>query len=198
MKTSYELRALAREQLKPRYWWVLLFVLIVAMVPSATSVAAVGFIIMGPLLVGQAYYLIDIIENNAKGDRLEFLFEGFKKSFLNSFIASLLAGIFIFLWSLLFIIPGIIKAFAYSMVPYIIAEEPEIDAVAAITKSRELMNGNKMRLFFLFASFIGWFILCLFTLGIGFLFLMPYIQMSVANFYIDIRGRKIVTAQIVE
>ena len=196
MKTSSELRALARQQLKPRLWWVILFVWIVAAVPSATSVAAVGFIILGPLLVGQSYYLIDIIENNAKGDRLEFLFEGFKKSFLNSFLASLLSSIFIFLWSLLFIIPGIIKAFAYSMVPYIIAEEPEIDAIEAITKSRELMNGNKLRLFTLYLSFIGWFILCLFTFGIGFIFLLPYVQMSIANFYLDIRGKKVVVAQI--
>ncbi len=198
MKTSFELRALAREQLTPRYWWVFLVVLIVAALPTATSIAAVGFVLAGPLLVGQSYYLLDVVENNAKGDRIEWLFEGFKKSFLSSFLAWLLSSIFVFLWSLLFIIPGIIKSLAYSMTQYIIAEEPEIDALVAIQKSQDLMRGNKMRLFGLYLSFIGWFILCLFTLGFGFFFLMPYIQMSVANFYVDIRGKKVVVAQMIE
>ncbi|MBU1142418.1 MAG: DUF975 family protein [Firmicutes bacterium] len=198
MKNSSEFRALARAQLKPRLWWVVLVVFIVAALPSASAVAAVGFVLAGPLLVGQSYYLLDIIENDAKGDRLEWLFEGFKKSFLNSFLAWLVSSIFVFLWSLLFIIPGIIKALAYSMAPYIISEEPNIDALAAIQKSQDMMKGNKMRLFSLYLSFIGWFILCIFTFGIGFIFLMPYVQMSVANFYLDIRGKKVVVAQIVE
>ena len=198
MKNSSEFRALARAQLKPRLWWVVLVVFIVAALPSASAVAAVGFVLAGPLLVGQSYYLLDIIENDAKGDRIEWLFEGFKKSFLNSFLAWLLSSIFVFLWSLLFIIPGIIKALAYSMAPYIISEEPDIDALAAIQKSMDMMRGNKMRLFSLYLSFIGWFILCIFTFGIGFIFLMPYVQMSVANFYLDIRGKKVVVAQIVE
>jgi uncharacterized membrane protein len=198
MKTSSEFRALARAQLSPRYWWVFLFVLIVSALPGATSMAAVGFVLAGPLLVSQSYYLLDVIENDAKGDRLEWLFEGFKKSFLNSFLAWLLSSIFVFLWSLLLVIPGIIKALAYSMTPYIISEEPNIDALAAIQKSQDMMRGNKMRLFSLYLSFIGWIILCILTAGIGFIFLMPYIQMSVANFYLDIRGKKVVVAQIEE
>ncbi len=198
MKNSSDFRALARAQLKPRLWWVVLVVFIVAALPGATSMAAVGFVLAGPLLVGQSYYLLDIIENDAKGDRLEWLFEGFKKSFLNSFLAWLLSSIFVFLWSLLLIIPGIIKSLAYSMAPYIIAEEPDIDALAAIQKSQDMMRGNKMRLFSLYLSFIGWFILSILTFGIGFIFLLPYVQMSVANFYLDIRGKKVVVAQIVE
>lgn len=196
--TSSEFRAQARAQLATRYWWVLLVCLIVVAVPGATSMAVVGFVLAGPLLVGQSYYLLDVIENNAKGDRIEWLLEGFKKSFLNSFLASLLSSVFIFLWSLLFIIPGIIKSLAYSMVPFIIAEEPEIDALEAIQKSQDMMRGNKTRLFTLYLSFIGWFILAILTMGIGMIFLYPYIQMSVANFYLDIRGKKVVTAQIEE
>jgi uncharacterized membrane protein len=76
------------------------------------------------------------------------------------------------------------------MTQYIIAEEPEIDALVAIQKSQDLMRGNKMRLFALYWSFLGWFILSILTFGIGFIFLAPYIQLTVANFYIEIRGKK--------
>ena len=106
--------------------------------------------------------------------------------------------VFVFLWSLLFFIPGIIKALAYSMYPYIIADNPEIDAMEALRQSEEMMRGNKTRLLALFVSFIGWFILCIFTAGIGLFFLMPYIQTSVANFYVDLRGPKVKYAEFTE
>ena len=194
MKSSRELRHQAWEQLRKSYWMVLVVTLIVTAVPTATSVAVVGFILMGPLLVGQAIYLIDMIETNSDGKKIELVIEGFKRSFVNSFIAILLTRIFIMLWSLLLIIPGIIKAYAYSMTPYIIAENPEVDAMKAIDMSQEMMRGHKMELFFLHLSFIGWFILSLFTLGVGLFFLIPYIQTSVANFYLELRGKKTVTA----
>jgi uncharacterized membrane protein len=190
MKNSYEFRKLAREQLKNSYWMLLLATFIVAAVPGATSMAIVGFVILGPLVVGESYLLLDVIDNNSKGDRLEFLFEGFKKSFLNSFLAELLSKLFIFLWSLLFIIPGVIKFFSYKMVPYIIAENPDIDAIAAITLSREMMNGHKFRLFKLYLSFIGWVLLSILTLGIGLILLLPYVKLSVANFYRELKPLK--------
>ena len=173
---------------------VFLVTLIVSLLPTASSVAIIGFILMGPLVVGQAIYLIDMIETNSDGKKIELVIEGFKRSFVNSFIAILLTRIFIMLWSLLLIIPGIIKAYAYSMTPYIIAENPEVDAMKAIDMSQEMMRGHKMELFFLHLSFIGWFILSLFTLGVGLFFLIPYIQTSVANFYLELRGKKTVTA----
>jgi uncharacterized membrane protein len=126
------------------------------------------------------------------------LIEGLKKSLVNSIVAGLLNMVFVFLWSLLFIIPGIIKALAYSMYPYIIADNPEIDAMEALRRSEEMMRGNKTRLLSLFISFIGWFILSMFTFGIGLFFLMPYIQTSVANFYVDLRGPKVKYAEFTE
>ena len=194
MKSSRELRHQAWEQLRKSYWMVFLVTLIVSLLPTASSVAIIGFILMGPLVVGQAIYLIDMIETNSDGKKIELVIEGFKRSFVNSFIAILLTRIFIMLWSLLLIIPGIIKAYAYSMTPYIIAENPEVDAMKAIDMSQEMMRGHKMELFFLHLSFIGWFILSLFTLGVGLFFLIPYIQTSVANFYLELRGKKTVTA----
>ena len=196
MKSSRELRHQAWEQLRKSYWMVLVVTLIVTAVPAATSVAVVGFILMGPRLVGQAIYLIDMIETGSEGKKIELVIEGFKRSFVNSFLAVLLTGIFTFLWSLLFIIPGIIKSLAYAMTPYIIAENPEIDAMKAIDMSQEMMKGHKMELFFLHLSFIGWYILGMITFGVGMFFILPYVQTAVANFYVELRGKKVVTAEI--
>jgi uncharacterized membrane protein len=196
MKSSKELRSLAWEQLRKSYWMVLVVTLIVVALPAGTSIGIIGFIIAGPLVVGQSIYLIDMIETNPEGKKIELLLEGFKKSFVNSLLAWLLTSIFTFLWSLLFIIPGIIKGLAYSMTPYILAENPEMDAMKAIDQSQEMMKGHKMDLFMLYLSFIGWFILTIFTFGVGMIFLMPYINTTVANFYLELRGKKVVTAEI--
>ncbi|MDY0294517.1 MAG: DUF975 family protein [Acholeplasmataceae bacterium] len=196
MKSSRELRHQAWDQLRKSYWMVFVVTLIVAALPAASSIAVVGFIIAGPLLVGQAIYLIDMVETNSDGKKIELVIEGFKKSFVNSFLAMLLVGVFTFLWSLLFIIPGIIKYYAYAMTPFIIAEDPEIDAMAAIAKSQEMMRGHKMELFILQFSFIGWYLLAALTFGVGFIFLLPYVKTAEANFYVELRGKKVVVAEI--
>lgn len=96
--------------------------------------------------------------------------------------------VFIFLWSLLFLIPGIIKTFSYAMTPYILEENPELSANQAIDRSRAMMKGHKFDLFYLWLSFIGWGILCMFTLGIGFLWLTPYMYTATASFYEDVKA----------
>ncbi len=188
--SSYELRLLARSQLKDRYWMVFVVTLIVTAISGASYPLIVGLIIVGPLTVGLSYYLLDIVDTNNKGDNYELLIQGFKNSLATSIVSNILVMVFIFLWSLLLIIPGIIKALSYSMTPYIIAEHPDIDAMAAIDKSKEMMHGNKARLFFMYLSFIGWLILCAFTFGIGLFFLIPYVKMTEANFYVELRGKK--------
>ena len=99
-----------------------------------------------------------------------------------------LMGLFLALWSLLLIIPGIVKAFSYAMTPYILEEHPELSANEAIDHSRAMMKGHKFDLFWLILSFIGWGILCLFTFGIGYLWLTPYMQTAVAAFYEDVKA----------
>ena len=99
-----------------------------------------------------------------------------------------LMGLFIALWSLLLVIPGIIKAFSYAMTPYILEENPELSANEAIDRSRAMMKGHKFDLFWLYLSFIGWAILCIFTLGIGYLWLIPYMQAAQASFYEDVKA----------
>ena len=99
----------------------------------------------------------------------------------------LLVGIFTFLWTMLLIIPGIIKSLAYSMTPFILKDYPELSANQAINLSMKMMEGRKFDLFYLYLSFIGWGILAIFTLGIGYLWLMPYMYTSTAAFYQNVK-----------
>ena len=100
----------------------------------------------------------------------------------------LLMTVLIFLWSLLFLIPGIIKAYSYSMTPYILEENPELGLSEAIHRSRMMMRGHKFDLLWLQLSFIGWFLICLLTAGIGFLWLSPYYHTAHAAFYEEVKA----------
>ena len=120
---------------------------------------------------------------------LENLFDGFRGGrYTRVFCALFLVQLFTFLWALLLIIPGIIKAFSYALTPYILLDEPELTARQAITRSCEIMQGRRWKLFCLYLSFIGWGILSLLTFGIGFLWLAPYMNASIAAFYEDARA----------
>ena len=105
-----------------------------------------------------------------------------------------LVSIFTFLWTWLLIIPGIIKAYSYSMTPYIVkdmvASGKQVSATDGINASKELMKGHKMALFIFDLSFLGWNILAAITCGIGYLWVTPYYQTAKANFYRHIAGDK--------
>jgi len=115
------------------------------------------------------------------------IFSGFNY-FANTLVTYLLMVLYILLWTLLLIIPGIIAALSYSMTFYILVDEPTIKAQEALDRSKKMMDGHKMKLFYLCLRFWGLAILCLFTLGIGFLWLIPYMQVTTACFYDDING----------
>jgi uncharacterized membrane protein len=104
------------------------------------------------------------------------------------FLTGLLMSVYIFLWSLLLIVPGIIKALSYAMTPYILRDHPELRYDAAIRESMRMMQGNKMKLFLLILSFIGWFILALIPFGLGLFLFLPYYRTSIAAFYEDLKG----------
>ncbi|MBO5186993.1 MAG: DUF975 family protein [Prevotella sp.] len=112
------------------------------------------------------------------------LFDGFKE-YGRIFITMLLQGIYTVLWTLLLIVPGIIKSFSYAMTPFVLKDNPGMSGNAAIEESMRIMDGKKMDLFMLYLSFIGWAILACLTLGIGFLFLIPYMETTLAHFYAD-------------
>ena len=114
------------------------------------------------------------------------LFDGFKQ-FGTAFLTSLLMTIFICLWLMLLIVPGIIAMLRYSMTYFVLAENPGMSALDAIRTSKQLMKGRKWKLFCLWWRFFGWMLLCILTCGIGFLWLMPYMTASYARFYDDVR-----------
>jgi len=145
----------------------------------------VSFIVGGPINFGLAAFFLKLVRKEQVAAFSD-LFSGFKYFFKN-FILNLLIIIFVFLWFLLLIIPGFIALLKYSMAFYIMHDHPEIGAIEAISKSKEMMDGNKLRLFSLWFSFLGWFIIGIFTFGIGFLYAMPYYHAAKANFYEDIK-----------
>ena len=99
----------------------------------------------------------------------------------------LLVVVFTFLWSLLFVIPGIVKGYSYALTPYILIDDPQISIRDAVRKSQRMMSGQKFNLFYLQLSFIGWWILSILTGGIGFLWLTPYFTTSMAALYRNLR-----------
>ena len=109
-------------------------------------------------------------------------------NYLHKVWGMLLMTIFIALWSLLLVVPGIIKAYSYAMTPFILEENPELSANEAIDRSRYMMRGHKFDLFWLQLSFIGWFFLCILTAGIGFLWLQPYYTTAQAAFYEEVKA----------
>jgi Predicted integral membrane protein len=123
-----------------------------------------------------------------RGIKLDFarLFDGFK-DYGRILGTMLLTTVYTFLWTLLLVIPGIMKSYSYAMTLFILKDYPELQYDAAIEKSMAMMSGHKMKMFLLDLSFIGWAILCCFTLGIGFLFLAPYVEASHAAFYEDLK-----------
>ena len=120
------------------------------------------------------------------------LFAPFKQ-YARTVGAVLLVFVYTLLWTLLLVIPGIIKAYSYSMTFYILRENPEMTAGDAITASQKMMDGHKMDLFLLSLSFIGWAILASITFGIGYLWLIPYIYTAYAAFHETLKKETSVT-----
>ena len=136
--------------------------------------------IAGHLTLGLAIYFLKFFRHEEAN--LNLLFEGFK-NYGNVLVTYLLYSIYILLWTLLFIIPGIIAQMKYSQVWFIMAEDHEISGNDALKKSKEMMDGFKMQYFLLALSFIGWILLAMLTCGIGLLWVVPYMQTSYAKFY---------------
>ena len=182
----------------------------------------VTLVIGGAGKLGYATFNLKLVDHKAAS--LSDLFSQFHRLW-DGFCMNFLTGLYLFLWTLL-VIPGIVKGYSYAMTPYIMAEHPELTANEAITRSREIMDGNKWRLFCLGFSFIGWSLLCalptLLALGfiygaiiraesltallwlipagipsfIGYLFLRPYQEAAYAAFYRDVSGTEAYTVLI--
>lgn len=163
------------------------FIKIFLAVLAVAAVLAVVFILLdifvfNPLEAGCLNFFRE--NNETKNGQFGALGAGFKPSWLNNVKTLFLRDIFLFLWGLLFIIPGIVKSYSYRMVPYIITDHPEISGTEAITLSRKMMKGHKMEAFFFDLSFLGWILLGCITCGILLVFYVnPYYYNASAGIY---------------
>lgn len=148
-------------------------------------------------IVNLGYHKFNLDLVDGRKAKIGTLFSYFKY-WKNAILTTILRNIFVTLWSFLCLIPGIVAGYKYAMVPYILADNPEIGPREAIDRSTEMMYGHKWQLFCLHFSFIGWHLLCIFTCGIGYFWLTPYINATVANFYREISGTSYTTAEVVE
>ena len=212
MRTRQEIKAIGKERFKANYWACVLAVLLVtlaigavsgilsapataaaansdseAAVTVSSSVSYLAFLIVGPLTIGQCYFFV----MNVLGRTDITCTTPFTAAFTN--YGRKLGGylwmyLFTFLWSLLFIIPGIIKSFSYAMTTYILADCPNVCARDALKLSMRIMNGHKGELFVFYLSFIGWGILTCLTAGLlGVFYVQPYLNSALAVYYLEVR-----------
>ena len=203
------------QEIQATEFWIQFRSILLAAIIILVIWILITIIISGAAKLGYAIFNLKLVDH--KEVALADLFSQFHR-LGDGFCMNFLVGLFTFLWSLLFIIPGIIKTYSYAMTPYILAENPRMTATEAITESREVMDGNKWRLFCLGISFIGWDLLCAaptlissivvfskMTISgnvatmlwiipfvaitfVGSLFLHPYREAAYAAFYRDVAG----------
>lgn len=150
---------------------------------AALAYAVLYFTLGSVIQAGYVCFNLDLIDRRTPSYGTLFHYFPYWK---NLVLARLHVALRIFLWSLLLVIPGIIASYTYAAVPYLMAEKPDLSHQEALQCSRAMMDGNRMRLFCLHFSFIGWDILATLTLGIGHLWLRPYKQAAEAAFYRDL------------
>ena len=191
LKLNSELKAVSRTTLSGNWMMAALATLVylliaggISSIPVAGSVLAI--IVTYPLAYGFAILFLDLFREGKPID-IGKLFDGFK-DFGRVWGTLILVAIYTILWTCLLIIPGIVKSYSYALTPFILKDEPELKYNAAIEKSMRMMDGYKMKLFLLDLSFIGWMILSILTLGIGLLFLQPYMNTARAAFYEDLKA----------
>ena len=184
--TRLELKSLAKSQIKGNILTLFLCYLIIFAINVSLSfiIPIVGGIISGILAPAFTMSIVLIFLNLVDGNVacVSDTFSGFRV-FGKAFFLNIVMALFLALWTLLLVVPGIIKTFSYSMAFYILAENPEMSVFEALTESRRLMDGHKMEFFILNLSFIGWILLTAITFGIAGIYVNPYIFATNTNFY---------------
>jgi len=176
-----EMKDMALAKLENKWGNAALVVLIAMIITGANNfIPGASLIIGGPISLGMAIYFLRISRDESV--EINNLFDGFKQ-FGNALGAYLLMLLIIILGFILLIVPGIIAALALSQTFNIMHDEPNLGPIEAMKKSHEMMKGHRGDYFLLNLSFIGWALLCILTIGIGFLFLAPYASVTNAIFY---------------
>ena len=200
MVENYQLRYNARRQLGGSIFhsaW-LNMLLACAIIPAASALSAsipIGgaialFVVTGTLQYGLARVTANCVKGYSWGVGQTFC--GFSEGFVKTLLLHLVQTVFLFLWSLLFVIPAMIKSYSYAMTYYLQQEPGGIhkEPTDLITESRYMMDGHKWQLFCLDLSFLGWYILGALCFGIGVFFVEPYHQTARANFYLALRAER--------
>ncbi|MFI5151336.1 MAG: DUF975 family protein [Bacteroidia bacterium] len=182
----------AREALKTRWGLAigtcLVYMLIVGGFGSVKYMGGiVTLILTGPMQLGLATFSLSIVRE--KEASFQQLFDGFN-DFSKALVTYLLMLLYVLLWTLLLIIPGIIAALSYSMTFYILADDSNLKPEQALMKSKEMMDGHKEKLFYLYLRFLLLSILCVLTLGIGFLWFIPFVNITLAEFYENLKASR--------
>lgn len=144
---------------------------------------------------GVIYSILAFRDNGQKPNIFKAMFSAYTNGYLKeTLLTGIMINVFTTLWTFLFVIPGIIKGYSYALTPYIMKDMIDSDykmsITEAITQSRKEMNGHKLDLFVLDLSFIGWWLLGIITIGIGFIWIIPYYRQTKANFYRSLVGDK--------
>ena len=188
-----ELKSKAKEQIKGKIGILFLITLIIAgvsgivggllsLIPVVGSIAAALVSSAFALSIVRVYLMVIRYEEVSAKDSFSGL-----KDFWGAFRVSFFVGLFTFLWSLLFYIPGIIKGLSYSMAMYIYADDPSKRPLDCIKESQQITDGHKSELFVLSLSFIGWMLLGAVTFGIAYIWVGPYMSATFANAYEELR-----------
>ncbi|PYI53875.1 DUF975 family protein [Paenibacillus flagellatus] len=191
MPTSSQLRAAARRSLSGNWGKgvgvSLLASIILGVVGAIPYIGWIGTLLLGgPISLGLYAFFLKL--HRSERPTAGSLFDGFNR-YGPSFLLYLLIYIFVLLWSLLLIVPGIIAALRYSQAYFVMQDNPGLTASEALNRSKEMMVGHKGRLFVLYLSFIGWAILAAIPFGLGYLWLAPYMMATQAAFYEDLKAR---------
>lgn len=208
--TRADIKSRAKESLKGKYWPAVGVSLLASLIASITTAiselmaysensavaalavivtCAVSLFVVIPVSLGITRYFILLAKGGSPA--VDELFYLYKHNLGTAVVTVLLEGIYIFLWSLLFLVPGIIKTYSYFMIEYMVAENPGMDRKRAFEITKATMAGDKWKAFVLGLSFIGWILLCGITFGIGFIFLSPYISATMSHYYLDLKDKAV-------
>jgi uncharacterized membrane protein len=199
MKENGQIKSEALGMFKSNYWLCVVASVLAMIVmrgliaftikrDDESVISILSLILSGPMTVGLYWFYLSLWRGQT-ADIGGMFSKGFTENFGRHVGAYLLTVLYTVLWSILLVIPGIVKALSYAMTPFILADRPELTASQAIAESQRMMQGNKGRLFYMYLSFLGWFILSGLTGGILYIFYVgPWLDAALTVFYEDLRA----------